>query len=227
MGHYLKSVYNLGYETGAIRKEFFKKYELLPWRYRIQICQRWLGAPYLQAEKYLPKEGLILDLGCGLGNFCHVLTLTGKKRKVVGIDFDKERIKLARKTVTKNENLVFRSEDLRKARLERCKGAVLFDVLHHLRYNFHQELLTKIYHVLEPGGILVMMESDNKPWWKYLVWRIWELVAIGFSITRGESLSPRNKKDLTKILEDVGFQVKAELYHKGRLFPHLLYVCRK
>jgi len=223
----LKNTYNIGPKSKAFREKYFACYSVLPLRYRIQIFQRWLGAPYLQVERFFPKKGKIFDLGCGLGNFSHVLALTSNQRKVMGIDFDRERIKLAKKTVAKDENLDFIWADIKKRQLEDCQGAVLFDVLHHIDFKFHQSLLTKIYDSLKPGGVLVMMESDDKPLWKYLVWRLWEVAAIGFSITRGESLSLRTKTELLAILKNIGFRVKIIPFDEKRLFSHLLYLCYK
>lgn len=223
----LKSTYNIDEKTKKVRDKFFNKYGPLPLPYRIQIRQRWLGAPYLQLANFVPKRGKILDLGCGLGNFSHVLCLTGNRRRVVGIDFDKKRIELAQKTVTKNENLVFRCADLRSMSFEKSDGVVLFDVLHHIDYNFHKGLLARIFQALKKGGVLLMIESEDHPKWKYFIWRVWELVALGLSITRGGSLSLRSRKDLKRMLKKIGFKTKAISYHQGRLFPHLLYICRK
>lgn len=220
----LKDTYNIGAKSKTFREKYFACYSVLLWRYRVEIFQRWLGAPYLQVEKLVPQKGKILDLGCGLGNFSHVLALTSDQRKVVGIDFDKKRINLAKKTVDKEEDLTFIDADIRSCQLENCQGVILFDVLHHLNFEFHKNLLTKIYRSLEPGGVLVMMESDKKPVWKYLIWRLWEVVAIGFSITKGESLSLRTKKELLAILEKIGFRVKIIPFDEKRLFSHVLYL---
>lgn len=222
-----RSVYNLDDKSRVVRERFFRRYDNLSLRYRVQIRQRWLGAPYLQIEGLIPKKGTILDLGCGLGNFCHVLALRSKKRKVVGIDFDKKRIDLVKKTIAKDENLIFRFGDLRTMSFEKCDAAVLFDVLHHIDYNFHKGLLIGIYKALRKGGALLMVESENSPKWKYLVWKVWEFVALGLSITRGGSLSLRSRKDLTSMLSKIGFKVEVVPCHQGRLFPHILYVCTK
>ena len=217
----------MDFRDKSTRKKLFKKYACLNFFIRVQIFQRWLGAPYVEVEKFVPRQGLIYDLGCGRGIFSHFLILASRKRIVIGIDSDKKRIEEAKKTTLPTDPLSFYDSNLKKITLNKCRGIILFDVLHHISYNFHKAILEKSYQALEKDGVLVMMESHHKPYWKYLIWRIFEVVALGAKITKGDCLSLRPKNELKMMLEKIGFQVKFFPFHKGRFFPHILYIARK
>lgn len=66
------------------------------------------GVMFIQ-EDVCPQPGdAILDLGCGTGELsAYLAELVGPKGKVIGVDPDKERIQLARRTHTEVKNLSF------------------------------------------------------------------------------------------------------------------------
>ena len=50
--------------------------------------------PYLKIEKKLfLKKGLIIDLGCSYGLLTNILAFFNKNRKLIGLDYNKNRIK--------------------------------------------------------------------------------------------------------------------------------------
>ena len=53
--------------------------------------------PIQKIEKYIPKKGTVLDVGCGYGLTSIYFALKSKNRKVIGLDLDKKRIIDARK----------------------------------------------------------------------------------------------------------------------------------
>ena len=66
------------------------------------------GEMFIQADVSPQAGDVILDLGCGTGELSAYLAgLVGPEGKVIGVDPDKERIQLARKTHSKMKNLSF------------------------------------------------------------------------------------------------------------------------
>jgi len=63
---------------------------------RIKSC------PYDKILKYLPKQGNMLDVGCGYGHFAWFLLNKGYKIKYTGTDIDPQKIKVAVSSSTKN-----------------------------------------------------------------------------------------------------------------------------
>jgi 2-polyprenyl-6-hydroxyphenyl methylase/3-demethylubiquinone-9 3-methyltransferase len=58
-------------------------------------------------ERHAPREGTILDLGCGHGLVANLLALGSPARRVRGIDIDPKKIEAARRTVRDRANIRF------------------------------------------------------------------------------------------------------------------------
>mgnify|MGYP003143015467 FL=1 len=62
---------------------------------------RWDGLRFDTMGTHIPTRGSLLDVGCGLGNFCRYIKARNPALDVVGIDYSKFAIKKA-KTLAKN-----------------------------------------------------------------------------------------------------------------------------
>src|SRR3989344_4900604 len=103
--------------------------------------------PLDEIDKSLPKEGKIFDLGCGEGVISKYLA-RDKKRTIVGIDSDEQRL-----SKHKTKNLYFKNADIRGVSLKDSSGVVISDVLHHLNLKDQENLLIRIFIELNKGGI--------------------------------------------------------------------------
>src|SRR4051812_8590135 len=83
----------------------------------------------------LPDEGRILDIGCGFGLFAAYFGQTQPGRRIVGVDPNERRIKMARR-VCESLGLAghsFHAGDARSVPLEGpFTGAYILDVMHHI-----------------------------------------------------------------------------------------------
>ena len=175
---------------------------------RIRVLQRWfVGTPYEIVECYAPKEGLIIDLGCGIGLFANLLVLKANGRHVVGIDGDHTKIAIARETVKQRKNICFQCLDLGKLELPRCRGVVLYDVLHHLDPDLQLRTLELSYTALEEGGRLIIKENDTEPRWKLRVNYFVERMALGFSLTKSAQICFRDRKAWSDMAIKAGFNL--------------------
>ncbi len=101
--------------------------------------------------KLLPKNGKVLDIGCGVGRDSHYFTSNGFE--TVGIDFSKRMVEEARKRVSKAE---FFKMDMRKLNFEdeTFDGIWATAALLHVPKNDISKALREIIRVLKKGGIL-------------------------------------------------------------------------
>lgn len=162
--------------------------------------------PLSLINKFLPKSGKIIEIGCGEGVIAkHVAK--EKRREVIGIDKDEKRL-----PKDKNENLKFIVADIRRYDFPKAKGFILSDVLHHLPKRDQRDLLVKISSKLGKKGVLIIKEIDTSEFTRSKLSRVWDYI-----------LYPRDEinywqyKDLKKYLEHLKFKIK--ILRPNRFFP--------
>ncbi len=157
-----------------------------------------------------PKNSKILDAGCGPGTYCKIL---GKNYKVLGIDFSKKMIQIAKKK-TKNKNVEYRVASVYKIP---CKNAV-FDAI--LCSGVFQSLenpntaLAEFRRVLKKGGILLLDTLVAPPYKqidfgkdktkKYNLWILRKnILNAGFEKVKTKTIwiMPENLKYMEPVLE--------------------------
>lgn len=140
-------------------QEVVARYAKLGLRARLYAKGRWLTCPFEEMEGFLPKEGELVDLGCGEGVFSSYVALREPKRRVRGVDANEARIALARRAAEGLSNVRFEAGDALHAQLpERLAGASVSDFLHHVSEDAQRELFRRIAARLAPGGAFVIKE---------------------------------------------------------------------
>lgn len=180
----------------------------------------WTGS-FSQLEKFVPKKGKILDLGCGYGIFTNYLAVCSSFRTMIGIDTDAYKIAHADKGV---KNVSFSLGDATKMKLKDLDGILLHDVLHHLSsYNEQDQIIKDCVLMLKEKGILLIVEVDNKPLWKLVLGRLTD-----FLMYKGQPVYYRYKKNMLKFLCPYfsSENIRVEIL-KNNLFPQVVYICKK
>ena len=201
-------------KAGSITRAYLK--------IKLKIC------PLLQLEELFPKEGMIVDLGCGNGLFPNILSLGSPDRKIIGLDLDEKKIEIASATKIPDRRITYQIGDVVDAEYPRGDVFTLVDVLYLIPYEKHEPIIRKCYRSMPPGGILIVKEMDTRPRWKY-VWNLFQetlaVKLIGFTL--GERFYFRSQKDYTDLLQRLGFSVKPVPLHCGYWYPHIAYICVK
>ncbi len=130
---------------------------ILEWYLRIKMK---LASNYEEFNKLIPKTGRILDVGCGYGFLSYMLNLTGEDRIITGVDYDPEKIEVAKNSFLKNDNIEFICSDIMAFPID-CHDAFVFsDVLHYLPVEDQERLLKRCIENLNPGGIVLIRDAD-------------------------------------------------------------------
>ena len=182
----------------------------------------------MEVERIVPKKGKILDLGCGEGIFTNYMALSSSKRKILGIELNKERVVQADKGI---KNVNFKYGNALTSFLPKSDVIVLFHLLHHLlSFSDQEKLIKKCSRSLNKGGCLVVVEVDIKPTFKYLVSWLTDhfVVPILFNHYFFEkNIFFRGKKDWLFLLKENNFECKAISMEKGKPFTHIVFKCIK
>ena len=209
-----KDIFSLYRESDLITKSYL--------RIKLKIC------PLVRLETLFPKEGKIIDLGCGSGLFPNILGIGSYRRRIVGADLDKKKIAAAEKTKGRLANIEYTVGNI--VTMDYPPGDVfsLIDVLYLIPYEAQEVILKKCAEALSPEGSLIIKEMDTRPRWKY-AWNYWqETVAvkiIGFTL--GERFYFRSRDDFQNLLSSSGFKVNTVRLDRGYWYPHIAYVCTR
>jgi len=191
-------------------------------RIKLKIC------PLVQLETLFPKEGKIVDLGCGNGLFSNILGIGSYRRNIVGADLDEKKIVLAERTKGPPAYIKYLVGDIVTMDYPRADVFSLVDVLYLIPYKAQEAILRKCAEALAPQGILILKDMDTRPRWKY-IWNYWQetlaVKVIGFTL--GERFYFRSRVNFQRLLKSLGFGVKTVRMDRGYWYPHVAYVCTR
>lgn len=135
-------------------------------------------------------EGVILEIGCGIGNFTRLLTKYGS---VYAIDIEKDYINSARK---KTKKALIGFGDIEKGgyffKKRLFSTIVCLNVLEHIKDD--KKAINNIYKLLRPDGHLILLVPSHK----FLYGQIDKAI---------NHFRRYNQKELLKILEFAGFEI--------------------
>lgn len=155
----LKSLYgNAHYYRQKLILNYVLKGPVLEWYLRTKLH---LEENYEIFNRLMPRKGNILDLGCGYGYISYMLMLTSDERKLTGVDYDAEKIRLASGCFSKNDRIHFLCKDVTTMEINPHDGFLLGDLLHYLSPENQDALLRKCCSNLRPGGVIMIRDADS------------------------------------------------------------------
>lgn len=187
------------------------------------LKSRWRLCPYDLIESLLPEKGNFLDFGCGYGILANFLAFKNPFRFVVGIDLNEKRIRVAERSVKNRRNIAFNYCDIEELEKTPFDALVITDVLHHISDIDITLLFQKIIPRLSDNGILLILDVDRTPFWKF---------CLAYSIDRllnpKSHLQYRFMKDMEKLLEKFPLKIEGIIKaHKDLPLSDVIYLCRK
>lgn len=217
----------------VLRKNLYQQvrswYRGLGFRIKVYSSIRLQTCPFDKIEKYIPKAGKVLDVGCGFGLFDFWMYLRSEKREIIGVDWIKERINVARRICQAQRcKINFTLQNINEMVFDSYDAVVWIDVLYLFPHQIQEQLLRKCFIALKPGGSLFIKEINTAPFLKYIWCFIQEFIVttIGKN-NQSRGVYMRNSADLISMLTDIGFTVQAVRMDRGYFYPHVLYVCQK
>ncbi len=167
IAHYFKEEYHLLYEDynradnpyfrNTIVNNYTYKGPVIEWYMRIKLrMEKW----YDQYDRLLPRQGDIVDLGCGYGAMSYMLMMLSDQRHITGVDYDEDKIALAKHSFLKNNNIEFVAADVRQYQLPKADAFIISDVLHYFEQEAQEDLIVRCITNLKKNGIIVIRDGD-------------------------------------------------------------------
>ena len=170
----------------TILKNYIYKGPILEWYLRIKIR---LEKNYVLFDEILPKHGKIIDLGCGYGFMSQALAFSAPNRKILGVDYDTDKIDIAQNCPVIPENLEFLSGDVMDFSDRSADAFIISDVLHYLEKSEQEQVLNNLSKNLLPGGMIVIRDGDASMEKRHrgsVLTEVFSTKLLGFNKTRNE-----------------------------------------
>lgn len=207
------------------RKKLIRNYiykgPVLEWYTRIKLS---LEDNYQLINSIIPREASITDIGCGYGYLSLMLSFVSPGRKILGIDYDADKIELAAHCISKSDSVRFVAADAAAFEYEKSDVFVLSDVLHYLPEDKQDILLEKCMATLNPGGKIIVRDADRDLHKRHMGTRYTEFFSTrtGFNKAAENRLYFFSGSKITALAGKNGFKI--ETIDNTRLTSNLLYV---
>jgi uncharacterized protein len=167
---------------------YIYKGPVLEWYLRVKIR---LEKDYKLFHDLLPKQGRILDLGCGYGFMSYMLQFSAPGRDITGFDYDEEKIAVANHCFSRNEHIRFLGADINQIQTGAADAIILSDVLHYLKPDQQELLLQNCMDALSDDGVLLIRDGNTELKEKQKRTRLTEIFStqlLSFNKTAGHPL---------------------------------------
>jgi len=175
--------------------------------------------------QYLPREGRILDLGCGFGLFSLYFALDAPTRDLTGVDLDSERIEAATQCAARLgvDNVHYTASNVLDWRgTEPFDAVFMLDLIHHLPKEQVAGFLERVAQLIAPDGVLLLKDVSNRPYYKMIFTLLLDRMMVG-----SEPIHYWDPAELCALVEGLGFSVKRHTINDFLPYPHILYVCTR
>ncbi len=212
------------YFRPRLLKNYIYKGPLLEWYCKIKTG---LENNYQLFESLMPKQGKIVDVGCGYGFLPYMLMYKSKARQILGVDFDEEKIEVADNCVHKTSNMSFKVGDVSQFDFPYADGFIISDVLHYLPEQQQITVIQNCISKLNKNGVLVIRDADKDLATRQKGTWYTEFMStnLGFNKTSGGQLHFASGK----LIKDTVAQfpnVTLEVIDNTKLTSNIIYVVR-
>jgi 1-acyl-sn-glycerol-3-phosphate acyltransferase len=114
---------------------------------------------YRNLDAIVPRDGLVIDAGCGYGISTVILARGGPRRQVVGVDRDPKKLRVARRVSAGFANVRYLESDLLEWEPEDAEAVLLIDVLHYWSLDSQRAIMERLARRLRPGGTMVFRDG--------------------------------------------------------------------
>ena len=146
------------YFRDALIKNYIYKGPVLEWYMRVK-CR--IDGYYDLWDRLIPRNASVVDVGCGYGQMCFMLGTLAPERKILGIDYDPDKIELAKNSFLCNGRIHFENADMREVALPFADAFIFNDSLHYVDSRTQFSVLSQAASRLNENGMILVRDGDS------------------------------------------------------------------
>ncbi len=195
------------YFRDALIKNYIYKGPVLEWYMRIKSR---IDGNYNLWDRIVPRNAVMTDVGCGYGQLSLMLGTLSPDRRITGLDYDEEKIALARHSFLRKDNLRFEHADMVTCEMPQSDVFVFNDSLHYVSEASQKTVLEHCLARLNEYGMMIVRDGDasnSEQHGHILETERWSTKIIGFNRTR-EELTFVTKGWMQEFADSHGLELK-------------------
>ena len=223
-------------KVDVVPTKYYRKYVLSQYIYKGPIVEWYAKVKtrmednYLMFDNLIPKEGTVIDLGCGYGFLLHFLALSSPKRNLIGYDYDREKIEVAAKSTETLKNVHFEYLDITEGLEQAADVFVIADVLHYMPEEMQEQAVRLCFENLNVGGTIIIRDANAEMEDKHKKTKMTEFLStkiFRFNKTQDESkqLYFITKERLLNFLKEENVEVT--IVDNTKYLSNLVYLIKK
>lgn len=161
----------------------------------------------------LKPDEKLLDVGCGDGNLLKILHKKYPNNKLIGLDIDPKILKIARKKLSKNIELIESSAASLPPSDHSINVVTSTFMIHHLRTTDKEKMLKEIFRILKPNGRLYLLDFGPP------TNLFGKIVTVLFR--KAEHLNDALEDKYRKFMKEAGFKKIHTIYRTHGMFELL------
>lgn len=211
------------YFSRKLVRNYIYKGPVLEWYTRIKLS---LEDNYEKINSLVPREGKIVDIGCGYGMVSYMLGFVSEGRSILGIDYDEDKIGLAANCILRNDRIEFVAANAVEYDYPEADAFILSDVLHYMPAGNQETLLRNVAAKLKPGGIIIIRDADRDLQKRHFWTRYTEFFStrFGYNKSLDKKLFFFSGTLISGFASSVNMSL--EVYESSRVTSNRLYVLR-
>ncbi|HRX12969.1 MAG TPA: 1-acyl-sn-glycerol-3-phosphate acyltransferase, partial [Draconibacterium sp.] len=213
------------YFSPVLIQSYIYKGPVLEWYLRIKIR---LENNYKFFSSIIPRDAVICDIGCGYGFMAAMLKMVAPERRIFAIDYDAQKVELAKYAHKNKEGLVFISGDVLNMEIPKADTIILADVLHYMPEKQQESCIQKCMDSLNINGQIIIRDADTDLAKRTKGTKLTEFFStrlLGFNKTEYDKLYFFSGKKIEQLALSNGFSVNR--IDKTKLTSNVIYILQR
>lgn len=212
------------YFRNKLIKNYIYKGPVEEWYVRVKLKMEDYYAFFAQM---VPAKARITDIGCGLGMLDYMLVMLSDDRRVLGIDYDEDKIAVASHCFARNGHISFVCADALNYAMPDSDVFIFSDMLHYLDYAGQEQLLLHCASHLQEQGMLIIRDGDSGRRNKHALTRLTEFLSIKiFRFNKADrKICFSSREQMQQIAGKCGMTM--EILDNDRYTSNTIYILRK